>query len=67
MWKDPFIEELHIIREKHARQFNGDMDAIFQDWLKKQRESGREYVSFYSKKRRVAEPNTKYGRKNKVG
>ena len=49
MQKDPFIEESHIIREKHAKQFNGDRNAIFQDWLKKQQEKGRQYVSFYSK------------------
>ena len=31
MWKDPIIEELHQIREAHAKQFNYDMWAIYED------------------------------------
>ena len=62
MWKDPFIEELHIIREKHAKQFNGDRDAIFHDWLEKQQNSGRNYVSFPQQAKKVAEPSSRYHR-----
>ena len=31
MWKDPIIEELHQIREAHAKRFNYDMRAIYED------------------------------------
>jgi AAA+ superfamily predicted ATPase len=45
MWKDEIVEEIHRIREEHAKSFNYDLDAIFADLQKKQAESGREIVS----------------------
>ena len=36
MRKDPIIEEIHKIREDHARRFNYDFDAIFADLQRKQ-------------------------------
>jgi len=36
MWKDPIIEELHKIREEHAKKFNYDLKAIFEDLKKAQ-------------------------------
>lgn len=62
MWIDPIIDEIHIIREMHARRFKFDMDAIFSDWLEKQRHSGRTYVSFPQQNRRVAEPSNGYSK-----
>ncbi|OQY55423.1 MAG: hypothetical protein DRR08_12435 [Candidatus Parabeggiatoa sp. nov. 2] len=38
MWKDPIIDELHQIRQEHAKKFNNDFKAIFED-LKKQEEN----------------------------
>jgi hypothetical protein len=44
MWEDEIIEELHRIREEHAKSFNYDLDAMFEDWQKKQAASDREVV-----------------------
>ncbi|MDR2704937.1 MAG: hypothetical protein LBC02_04080 [Planctomycetaceae bacterium] len=32
-WSNPIIEELWKIREDHAKQFNYDFDAMFDDLL----------------------------------
>ncbi len=37
-WEDPIVAEIHAIREAHAKRFNYNLDAIFQDHLKKQSE-----------------------------
>jgi hypothetical protein len=50
MWEDEILEELHRIREEHAKSFNYDFKAIFADWQKKQAESGRELVSLQPKR-----------------
>lgn len=51
MWEDEILEELHRIREEHAKSFNYDFKAIFADWQKRQAESGRELVSLQPKQR----------------
>lgn len=45
MWQDEILDEIHKIREEHAKSFNYDLDAMFADWQKKQAESGREVVN----------------------
>jgi hypothetical protein len=45
MWEDPILEELHRIREEHAKSFNYDFKAIFADWQKRQAASGKKLVS----------------------
>jgi len=45
MWKDPIIEELHQIREAHAKQFNYDMWAIYEDLKAKEMKNGWKKVS----------------------
>jgi hypothetical protein len=50
MWKDEILEEIHKIREEHAKAFNYDLDAMFSDWQKRQAESGREIISAPLKK-----------------
>lgn len=45
MWQDEIVEEIHRIREEHAKSFNYDLDAMFADWQKKQAESRREIIS----------------------
>jgi hypothetical protein len=45
MWEDEILEEIHRIREEHAKSFNYDFKAIFADWQKKQADSGREVVN----------------------
>ncbi|MGI9175196.1 MAG: hypothetical protein ACR2GR_07755 [Rhodothermales bacterium] len=49
-WSDPIVEEIHAIRERHARAFNYDVKAIVEDLKRRQKESGREVVSFPPKR-----------------
>ena len=49
MWIDEIVEEIHRIREKYAKSFNYDLDAIFADLRKKESESGREVVTLTRK------------------
>ena len=48
MWEDEILEEIHKIREEHAKSFNYDMKAICADWRKKQAQSGRKLVNLSS-------------------
>jgi len=36
MWKDPIVAATRVLRDEYARQFNYDIDAIFEDLMKKQ-------------------------------
>ncbi|MBW4666013.1 MAG: hypothetical protein KME60_00865 [Cyanomargarita calcarea GSE-NOS-MK-12-04C] len=45
MWKDEILEEIHQIREEHAKAYNYDLDAMFADWQKRQAQSGRKIIS----------------------
>lgn len=45
MLQDEILDEIHKIREEHAKSFNYDLDAMFADWQKKQTESDREVVN----------------------
>jgi hypothetical protein len=51
MWQDEILEDIHRIREEHAKSFNYDMRAICEDWRKKQAQSGRELVTLTPKER----------------
>lgn len=31
-WEDPIVAEIHTVREAHAKKFNYDLDAIFNDF-----------------------------------
>lgn len=44
-WKDPIVEEIRKIRDEHAARFNYDLDAIFEDIKRSERESGRTFAS----------------------
>lgn len=50
MWQDEILDEIHKIREEHAKSFDYDLDAMFADWQKKQAEGGREVVSLSPKR-----------------
>ena len=50
MWKDPIVEEVRKIREKHAAKFNYDLDAICRDLKEQERKSGRKAVSLPAKR-----------------
>lgn len=51
MWQDEILEEIHQIREEHAKSFNYDLNAMFADWQKKQAASGRQVVTLSPKRR----------------
>nr|VFK29347.1 MAG: hypothetical protein BECKMB1821G_GA0114241_104810 [Candidatus Kentron sp. MB]VFK33509.1 MAG: hypothetical protein BECKMB1821I_GA0114274_104710 [Candidatus Kentron sp. MB]VFK76244.1 MAG: hypothetical protein BECKMB1821H_GA0114242_10489 [Candidatus Kentron sp. MB] len=48
--KDPIIQEIHKIRDKHAAQFNDDPVAIYHHLKRLKKESGREIVTFEPKR-----------------
>ncbi|WGV25792.1 hypothetical protein [Halotia branconii] len=50
MWPDEILNEIHKIREEHAKSFKYDLDAMFADWQKRQSEGGREVVSLPPKR-----------------
>ncbi len=48
MWKDPIVEEVRAQRDAHARLFNYDADALFDELLKAQAEHAKSGVRFVS-------------------
>ena len=46
MQDDPIVEEVRKVREAYAAKFNYDLEAIFQDLKRQERESGRTFVKF---------------------
>ncbi|MBO3462296.1 hypothetical protein G7B40_003500 [Aetokthonos hydrillicola Thurmond2011] len=55
MWQDEILDEIHHFREEHAKSFNYDLDAMFEDWQKKQAEGGREIVNLQQVKQKADE------------
>jgi hypothetical protein len=45
MWKDPIVEEIRRIRQEHAAKFNYNIHEICEDMRRRERESGRTYVT----------------------
>ena len=50
MPNDPIVDEIRAIRDAYAKQYDYDLDAIFEDIKKKEVESGRRFVSFPPKR-----------------
>lgn len=50
MWKDEIVEEIRKIRDAHAKKFNYDLDAIYEDLKKAEKRSGLKFVQPPSKK-----------------
>ena len=50
MRRDPIVEEVRKIREKHAAKFKYDLDAICRDLKERERKSGRKVVSLPPRK-----------------
>jgi len=44
MLNDPIVNEVRSIRDAYAKQFNYDLDAIFQDIKKQQSKSSFKYI-----------------------
>jgi hypothetical protein len=51
MWKDTIIEKLHQFREEHAKKFNYDLTAIFDDLKAQEKNSTRKIISLPFKRR----------------
>ena len=62
---DPIVEEIHKIREAHAARFNFDIDAIFDDFERREKESGRPVVHLQAK--RISSPADAPDRRNQPG
>lgn len=43
--KDPIVEEVRMARQDHAREFNHDLSAIYNDLKRIERECGHKIVS----------------------
>jgi hypothetical protein len=58
MQDDPIVKEVRRVREAYAAKFNYDLEAIFQDLKRQERESGRTFVTFPP--RRLSNPPDKH-------
>jgi hypothetical protein len=52
MWKDPIVEEIHQFREEHAKRFNYDLKAIFEDFKAQERHSSHLRATLPIKRKR---------------
>ncbi len=50
MWKDEIVEEVRRVRDEYAAKFNYDLDAIYEDIKKQEKQSQRKVVSLPPKK-----------------
>ena len=46
MMDDPIVAEVREVRNRHAAQFNYDLDAIYRDLKEREKASGRSYVRY---------------------
>jgi hypothetical protein len=54
--RDPIVEETRRIRQEHAKRFNFDLDAIFEDLKQKERDSRRKIVTLRPRPAKPAIP-----------
>ncbi len=52
MYQDPIVAEIRAIREKYAKRFNYDLDAICRDLRQQEKISGRKLASFSGGRKR---------------
>ncbi|NBC46626.1 MAG: hypothetical protein GVY22_01265 [Gammaproteobacteria bacterium] len=45
MWQDPIVAETRALRDEYAREFNYDIDEIYQDLMTKQAEHPNRVVA----------------------
>jgi hypothetical protein len=50
MKRDPIVAEVRRIRQRHARKFNYDLDAIYDDIKRFEKQLGKKGVSLPPKK-----------------
>ncbi len=59
MWEDVIVAEVRQVRDRHVKQFNFDLWAIYQDLQQQEIESQRKLVVLPAKKRRRTANTTK--------
>lgn len=60
MWKDEIVEEVRRVRGEYAAKFNHDLDAIYEDIKKQEKQSQRKVVSLPPKKVELSEVEKAY-------
>ena len=60
MWKDEIVEEVRRVRDEYAAKFNYDLDAIYEDIKKQEKQSERKVVSLPPKKVELPEVEKAY-------
>ena len=60
MWKDEIVEEVRRVRDEYAAKFNYDLDAIYKDIKKQEKQTEREVVSLPPKKAQLSEVESAY-------
>ena len=50
MWKDPIVEEVRRVRERHAAKYHYDLDAICRALREEERRGRRKVVTLPPKK-----------------
>lgn len=43
--EDKILEEIHRIREEHAKAFNYDIRALCKDWQRRQAQGSKQFVT----------------------
>lgn len=46
MWEDPIVAEVRKVREAHAAQFNYNLEAIYRNLKRQEKNSARAFVSY---------------------
>jgi hypothetical protein len=50
MRDDPIVEQVRRVRAKHSREHGNDLEAIFRDMKRQEKEQGRKAVSLPAKR-----------------
>ncbi|MBF0121088.1 MAG: hypothetical protein HQK79_19835 [Desulfobacterales bacterium] len=60
MQSDTIIQEIHKIRQEHAKKFNYNLFEIFNDLKEQEKKSGRQFVSLpIKRKKKLLKDNLK--------
>jgi hypothetical protein len=60
MWKDEIVEEVRKVRDEYAAKFNYDLEAIYKDIKKQEKQTERKVVSLPPRKVELPEVEKAY-------
>ena len=60
MKEDPVLAEMRRLRDEYAASLNHDAEAIYQDILRRQQQSGRKLVRYPPRQPRAAAESAKH-------